>query len=107
MTMENFRIRSRRSLVWWGRAPQTHSMREGFRSRSPCSDTRPVAVTAFGQAFARYQDPMDAGSPMRTRGLSVSFCYVSFTWALSIMRAVPVSLWSSLRFTLSYWLCSS
>ena len=69
MTMENFRIRSRRSLVWWGRAPQTYSMREGCRSRSPCSDTRPVAVTAFGQAFARYQDPMDAGSPMRTRGL--------------------------------------
>ena len=30
VTMENFRIRSRRSLVWWGRAPQTCSMREGF-----------------------------------------------------------------------------
>ena len=61
-----------------------------------------MAVTAFGQAFARYQDPMDAGSPMRTRGLSVSFCYVFLIWSLSIMRAAPVSLWSSLRFTLSF-----
>ena len=30
------------------------------------------------------------------------FGYVFFTRALSIMRAAPVSLWSSLRFTLSF-----
>ena len=29
-TMENFRIRSCRSLVWWGRAPQMYSMHEAF-----------------------------------------------------------------------------
>ena len=63
-----------------------------------------MAVTVFGQAFARYQDPMDAGSPMRTRGLSVSFCYVSLHghFLLCVQRLSPYGAACVLLYLIGY-----